>query len=157
MASVRAWPLSAAARSLPAAVRVAASVCRRKAVVVTHAAPGQVPTLKKRAEFQRLAKGFRRSTRCFTLLAGSASGEFGRFGFTVTRKVGTATERNRIRRRLKAALSIRPSGLTPEIDAIIIARRDCLTQPFGQLRGDLAAEISVAHRKIAKNTVHELR
>ena len=113
-----------------------------------HAAPGSVPTLKKRAEFQGLAKGLRRNTRAFTLLAGPAGCEVTRFGFTVTRKVGTATERNRIRRRLKAAASTLAATERPDIDAVIIARRECLVHPFDRLCAELSAEIGAARRKI---------
>lgn len=115
-----------------------------------HAAPGSVPTLKKRAEFQGLAKGLRRNTRSFTLLAGPARHDVSRFGFTVTRKVGTATERNRIRRRLKAAAATLGPASLPGIDAVIIARRECLAHPFERLCADLAAEMGAARRRIAE-------
>lgn len=116
------------------------------------AAPGSVPTLKLRSEFQGLAKGLRRNARAFTVLAGPAGREFARFGFTVTRKVGTATERNRIRRRLKAAVATLPAADRPDIDAVVIARRECLAHPFDRLCAELAAEIGAARRRIADKT-----
>jgi ribonuclease P protein component len=64
-------------------------------------------TLKRRAEFLRVRGGSRWTTPGF-VLEGRARGEPGhapstaRFGFTVTKRMGKATVRNRIRRRLKA-------------------------------------------------------
>lgn len=107
-----------------------------------------VETLKRRSDFVRLQKGFRRSTPVFGLQAGPSPTGAGRFGFTVTRKVGTATERNRIRRRLKAAARAAIGAVTPGFDVVIVARRDCLSVPFAELSGALAAEIAVANRRL---------
>ena len=65
--------------------------------------------LRRRADFQRVARGRRANAESFALQARArADAEIGeaspRVGFTVTRKIGGAVERNRIRRRLKAAL-----------------------------------------------------
>ena len=65
--------------------------------------------LRRRADFQRAARGKRAQAESFALQsrlrAEAEGGEAGpRVGFTVTRKIGGAVERNRIRRRLKAAL-----------------------------------------------------
>ena len=59
-----------------------------------------------------------------------------RFGLTVSRKVGTATERNRVKRRLRAALrriadpdgALRETALVPKqgCDYVVVARRDVL-------------------------------
>ena len=79
--------------------------------------------LKRRAEFQRVSRGRRRAYDAFTLQAGAARLSSrapmrrARVGFTVTKKVGVAVVRNRIRRRLKAALSV-ASPLEARADAI---------------------------------------
>ncbi len=61
-----------------------------------------------------------------------------RVGFTVTKKVGDAVERNRIRRRLKEALrhaaAVAPS---PGHDYVLMARREALTRPFAALIADI--------------------
>ncbi len=82
-------------------------------------APGgsrsRVTTLKKRAEYQRVRRGARWATLAFVLEAKARGSEAGsgerappvdapRFGFTITRQIGKAVERNRIRRRLKAVV-----------------------------------------------------
>ena len=69
-------------------------------------------TLKKRADFLQVQKG-RKSVRNSLILQvrdrrdGSS---LVRTGFTVSRKVGNAVERNRVRRRLRAALGETAAG-----------------------------------------------
>lgn len=107
-----------------------------------------VETLKRRADFVRLAKGVRRSNPVFGLQAGPAMSGAGRFGFTVTKKVGTATERNRIRRRLKAAAALAAGTEVRSFDVVIVARRDCLAVPFNALASSLAAEIAAVGQRL---------
>jgi ribonuclease P protein component len=69
----------------------------------------RLQTLKKRAEFLRLRGGNRATCDCFALetrprLAVPQDAMGPRFGFTVTKALGNAVVRNRIRRRLKAAV-----------------------------------------------------
>lgn len=111
-------------------------------------APERVPTLKRRDDFKRLAKAMRRSTQSFVVQVGPAGEATGRFGLTITRKVGTATERNRIRRRLRAIIATLPRCETGEVDTVIVARRPCLSQNFAALSADLDAQISSARQKI---------
>jgi ribonuclease P protein component len=58
--------------------------------------------LRQRADFLAVANGPRMNSAAF-LVQSRARGDSGpvRVGFTVTKKVGTATERNRVRRRLR--------------------------------------------------------
>jgi ribonuclease P protein component len=61
-----------------------------------------------------------------------------RVGLTVTKRVGHATERNRIRRRLRAA--IQEAGQTfaeTPLDIVLVGRRDALAARFPQLVEDL--------------------
>ncbi|MGO4872081.1 MAG: ribonuclease P protein component [Roseiarcus sp.] len=110
-------------------------------------AAGQPPLwgrLKRRAEFQRVSRGRRAQAETFTLQANAraissgAPNEGARVGFTVTKKVGDAVERNRIRRRLKEALrradAVAPS---PSNDYVLMARREALTRPFAALIADI--------------------
>ncbi len=108
--------------------------------------------LKKRAEFQRVARGRRKAVEAFTLQAArrdeSGEGPAGpRVGFTVTRKVGSAVVRNRIRRRLKAALrAARPLETEADHDYVLIARREALARPFAALVEDLRQAFRAARR-----------
>lgn len=61
-----------------------------------------------------------------------------RFGFTVTKKIGNAVVRNRIRRRLREALrSVAPAHARAGCDYVLIARQAALSQQFPELCGDL--------------------
>lgn len=61
-----------------------------------------------------------------------------RIGFTITKRVGHATERNRIRRRLRDAVA-RASDDLPgtAADIVLVARRPALHAPFETLIADL--------------------
>ena len=70
-----------------------------------------------------------------------------RFGFTVTRKIGNAVVRNRIRRRFKEALRSLPPGIiVPGHDYVVIARPGVIEQPFAELKQLLATTIAGLHR-----------
>jgi ribonuclease P protein component len=60
-----------------------------------------------------------------------------RVGFTVSRKVGNAVERNRVRRRLRAAAElVMPTHARQDCDYVVIGRRQTLTRPFSALVQD---------------------
>ena len=107
-------------------------------------APAQdLGRLKRRAEFQRAARGRRRALEAFVLQAASrpregAAERGARVGFTVTKKVGNAVVRNRIRRRLKEALrAASPLEAREDHDYVLMARREALSRAFPALVGDL--------------------
>jgi ribonuclease P protein component len=107
--------------------------------------------LKKRAEFLSAAKGIRRVTPSLTLevCAAPAGATSARVGFTATRKIGGAVQRNRAKRRLRAAAQeVLPLSALPGNDYVLVARPGTLTRPFASLREDLAAALSAAHLKL---------
>jgi ribonuclease P protein component len=93
--------------------------------------------LKTRSEFLAVAKGRRAHAPAFSVQGlarpSPEADSAARFGLTVTKKVGTATERNRIRRRLRALLRNGKVAGRPDHDYVIVARRDALTLPFDRL------------------------
>lgn len=100
-----------------------------------------IKTLKKRAEFQRVRGGGRWSAASF-LLEGKARVDDllhgPRFGFTVTKKLGGAVVRNRIKRRLRAALAeLASEHAHPNYDYVVVARATSSEQVFAALRADL--------------------
>jgi len=120
---------------------------------VKGAAP-RVTTLKRRSEFLRLRKGARWAVPAFVLEAKVRDGEAEaettdapRFGFTVTRQVGKAVERNRIKRRLKAAVTdVAMQHARRDFDYVVIARRPALTSDFDALVSDLVKALERVHR-----------
>jgi ribonuclease P protein component len=94
--------------------------------------------LTRRAEFQRAARGRKAHTEAFTLQAlRRPEGEAGtgaRVGFTVTKKVGCAVVRNRIRRRLRAAIkALPPDAAAADHDYVVLAREAALRAEFAGL------------------------
>ncbi len=71
-----------------------------------------------------------------------------RFGITVTKKIGNAVQRNRARRRLKAALRnhLKINSVLP-LDYVTVARQNTLTDPFTELEKTIAW-VFKKHRKI---------
>lgn len=119
---------------------------------------GSVPfsrleTIKKRADFKAANGGARYSTPGFTMLRRPEAGSEGiRFGFTVTKKLGKAVLRNRIRRRLKAAALAALKQAGPELgttpfDFVVLARGAAAELPFPTLHADLARAILSLSRK----------
>jgi ribonuclease P protein component len=77
--------------------------------------------LLRRADFVRLsATGVRAETR--TLVALSAPAAAPRVGITVSRKVGGAVVRNRVRRWIREAVRVRWARM-PSVDVVLVARR----------------------------------
>ena len=117
---------------------------------------GGVKTLKRRAEYLRVRKGARWATVTFVLEAKSreepqALEQAPRFGFTVTRQVGKAVERNRIRRRLKSAIRrLSADHARGEFDYVLIARRPALTSTFEAIVADLVKAFDRVHRVPSK-------
>ena len=65
-----------------------------------------------------------------------------RYGITVTKKVGNAVTRNRIRRRLKEAIRVRAGhDMKAGSDYVIVGRRDVLSTPFDALTRELTLRI----------------
>lgn len=96
--------------------------------------------LRKRAEFLAVRRGEKRRGRLFLLeVLERGDSAAARVGFTVTKKVGNAVVRNRVRRRLKEAVRGLAAGdMQPGNDYVIVGRQEILTAPFS----DIGAELS---------------
>ncbi|MCJ2058540.1 ribonuclease P protein component [Methylobacterium sp. J-048] len=113
-----------------------------------------IERLKRRPDFLATAEGRRFHTERMTAqgrLRDPQAAEGLRLGFTITKRVGHAVERNRIRRRLRAAVSLVASDLPAEFarlpaDIVLIARRPALTAAFEALAEDLRRAIPTVTR-----------
>jgi ribonuclease P protein component len=108
----------------------------------------RLATLRRRAEFLRVRGGPRWATPAFVLEARRRDGqaEGARFGFTVSKQVGGAVERNRIRRRLKAAVrDTMADQARPGYDYVLIARRPALDIAFAALVAELVNALRRVH------------
>jgi ribonuclease P protein component len=99
--------------------------------------------LLKRAEFLAVRRGEKRRGRFFLVeVLDRGDGLSPRVGFTVTKKVGNAVVRNRVRRRLKEAVRTHAADdMVPGSDYVIVGRDDALRAPFGQLKAELSRRL----------------
>ena len=94
--------------------------------------------LRQRADFLAAAGGIKAATAAFVLQAlDRRDGGPARVGFTVSRKVGSAVERNRVRRRLREIVRLSAADrLRSGHDYVLIGRRAALALPFERMRED---------------------
>ncbi len=103
--------------------------------------------LRQRADFLAAATGAKASVTGFVLQARDRR-EDGpvRVGFTVSKKVGNAVERNRVRRRLREMVRLSPpQQMRQGFDYVLIGRRPALDLPFGRLSEDLGRALDRVH------------
>ncbi len=68
-----------------------------------------------------------------------------RFGITVTKKIGNAVVRNRMKRRFRALLrELLPDRGLPDTDHVLIGREGGIERDFGLLREELVAALDRA-------------
>ncbi|MDX7950672.1 ribonuclease P protein component [Lichenihabitans sp. Uapishka_5] len=105
--------------------------------------------LKKRSEFLHVAGGRKSHSALFTIQARlQAEPAASRVGLTVTKKVGNAVERNRIKRRLRDVLR-RDGGISfqPGHDYVVVARRPLLDAAFSDIGTGFRLTAAKAHAK----------
>jgi ribonuclease P protein component len=106
--------------------------------------------LTKRSEYLKVARGGRTPRRGFLLqMMTRPEGDPGeaRFGFTVTKKIGNAVVRNRIRRRLKEAVRLAGVAAAAQgTDYVLVGRSAALDQHFDDLCADVVGALRSSPR-----------
>lgn len=103
--------------------------------------------LKQRADFLAAAAGTKVPSAAFVLQARQRD-DTGppRCGFTVSKKIGNAVERNRIRRRLREIVRLAgPERMRAGHDYVLIGRRAALKLPFARIAQDFDSALRRAH------------
>ena len=103
--------------------------------------------LRKRADFVAAAGGVKIPAASFVLQARDRrdSGP-SRVGFTVSKKVGNAVERNRVRRRLREIVRLKADGaFRPGHDYVLVGRRAALSATFSSIVADYDRALGRAH------------
>lgn len=130
---------------------MAASACLRDPFARFHPGRGTRLTgfgkLTRRADFTAARKGRRAHAQTLTAQIARRKdddpAEGPRVGLTVTKKTGGAVERNRIKRRLRAAVrAASADAADPSSDHVLIAKSEALTAPFAALARDVAAALA---------------
>lgn len=105
----------------------------------------EINTLTKRADFLAANSGLRNARAGFVLLTRPNDGKGIRYGITVTKKIGNAVVRNRMKRRfrelLRAALPIQ--GLADH-DHVLIGRAGGVERDFHLMAEELAKSLARA-------------
>jgi ribonuclease P protein component len=114
--------------------------------------------LTKRSQFLRAARGNRAGRPSFALQTIASDDMLPGLGYTVTKKTGNAPERNRIKRRLRAAAGACAGAFEPQHDYVLVGRREALATPFSELVADLNNLLKRVHTgKAARNQADGLR
>ena len=107
--------------------------------------------LKTRPAFRAVARGRRISRPGFVLQALKAAPDGvrpPRFGFTVTKKIGNAVVRNRIRRRLREAVRLAGAAHGEAgTDYVLVGRRAALSLDFDRMVTDLLTGITALSKR----------
>jgi len=97
--------------------------------------------LTRRVDFQRLTrKGARQAMPGVvlqTMVRPESNSKVCRVGFTVSKKVGGAVQRNRAKRRLRAAAAEVIENLQPGRDIVLVGRKATLTGTWDSLLADV--------------------
>ncbi|MFU7527470.1 ribonuclease P protein component [Qipengyuania sp. ASV99] len=97
-----------------------------------------ISVLTKRSDFVAANSGLRNAREGFVLLTRPNGGQGTRYGITVTKKIGNAVVRNRMKRRfrelLRAAL---PEHGLPDHDHVLIGRHGGIERDFQDMAKEL--------------------
>jgi ribonuclease P protein component len=103
--------------------------------------------LRQRADFLAAATGTKVPATAFVLQARKRADEGpARMGFTVSKKVGNAVERNRVRRRLREIVRLSDmKRMRSGHDYVLIGRRAALNVPFARIAQDFEGALRRVH------------
>jgi len=105
----------------------------------------KLETIAKRVDFLAANNGIRVARPGFVLLVNPLARPDGllRFGVTVTKRIGNAVARNRMKRRLRAlAREVLPLRGIIGADHVLIGRENGIERDFALLRQELEAALS---------------
>ncbi len=110
--------------------------------------------LRQRADFLAAASGIKVPAAAFVLQSRKRNDDGPvRVGFTVSKKVGNAVERNRVRRRLREVVRLsKAERMRAGHDYVLIGRRAALMRPFAQMMEELDGALRRLHVGRSGNT-----
>jgi ribonuclease P protein component len=111
----------------------------------------RIVSVKKRSDFQSISAENRKFIVSSFIMLCVPTPDFykadgqARLGLTVTKKVGNAVVRNRIRRRLREAFRQVANSTKENHDYVLIARKNALLCEYSALIGELEFALSRIH------------
>jgi ribonuclease P protein component len=104
--------------------------------------------LLKHADFQKVYQRGRKHFSGNVVAFYYESGRSGsaRVGLTIGKVLGAAVERNRIRRRMRAAISQHLAELTRPLDLVLHPRKSVLAMDFARLETEIAQVFAAVQR-----------
>ena len=110
--------------------------------------------MQARHQFLAANSGVRAHSDAFVLLVharNDGDAEIG-VGYTVTKRVGNAAVRNRVKRRFRAlAHAVLPQSGIPGANHVLIGKPGALTMPYADMMADLSRALAKAQRKISSS------
>ncbi len=104
-----------------------------------------IDVLTRRADFLAANRGVRIARPGFVLLARQNDGAGLRCGITITKRIGNAVVRNRMKRRFRVLLrELLPAHGLPDHDHVLIGREGGVERDFAALRSELLAALARA-------------
>jgi ribonuclease P protein component len=101
--------------------------------------------MTRRADFLAANSGLRVARAGFVLLTRANEGQGRRLGITVTKKIGNAVVRNRMKRRFRAiARELLPDHGLADTDHVLIGREGGVERDFALLRDEFVAALGRA-------------
>ena len=89
--------------------------------------------LKLNHIFRRLYSTTAHANSCLVLYARKNRSATNRVGVTVSKKLGCAVVRNRVRRRLREVYRLNEAKFQPGWDIVVVARSRCISADFAKL------------------------